>query len=474
MATKSRAKSSSPTPLTTNDYYDVLDRLKRCGFPQKRWYELGLRLGLHKDTLDAIERDYPGYASRCFSNCLSKWLSRKGATYGSLSDALKSMNENAAADKLDQESLAKKTLKAPPLKATKSRSFSLSGRPPPLSKMTRSLSLATEPMALETKPHQPPLTKQKSVELTLQKTPSRTQQPPSTALQPSLNNAQQSPPTPTLKPQQQEEKKDPLPSLPIEGSIEFITVKEMLADLVSLVDKFSESSQLKHIQSVINKEVPFLDSLTTKPIVIKLNGRWDKMTIKNFKSVLQYYFDPEIENLFSHISIKKGSVIITLLIPTSLSQSIIDTINNNRESMSRLGILEVAVDKKAFPIRKEDNNNFNASLLESVKAGDSFEVSMLLQLGADPNSKDERGKSAVEIANEEGHTQIKEEILAAGGGRRKSTAEIDEEEIEEKLSTERGQDYKWNEQKKDTVVPLKDPAFTKKMNKGYSIISIAQ
>ena len=55
--------------------------------------------------------------------------------------------------------------------------------------------------------------------------------------------------------------------------------------------------------------------------------------------------------------------------------------------MSRLGILEVAVDKDTIPIRREDDNNFDVSLHESVKAGDSFEVSMLLQLGAVPKSK---------------------------------------------------------------------------------------
>uniref|UniRef100_A0A1X7SLS3 Death domain-containing protein n=1 Tax=Amphimedon queenslandica TaxID=400682 RepID=A0A1X7SLS3_AMPQE len=70
---------------------------------------LGLRLGLHKDTLDAIKRDNDT-TNDCLTECLSKWLSRAdnvdskgGATFDSLSDALKSMNENAAADKLDQE-----------------------------------------------------------------------------------------------------------------------------------------------------------------------------------------------------------------------------------------------------------------------------------------------------------------------------------------------------------------------------------
>ena len=131
MATKSSSPSPSlfTSPLTISNnpltehcstfiYYvlidqliDVLNLLKRCGFPQTRWYELGLTLGLHKDTLDAIERNHPGDVCRCLIECLSKWLrrvdyvdSKGGATFDSLSNALKSMNENAAADKLDQES----------------------------------------------------------------------------------------------------------------------------------------------------------------------------------------------------------------------------------------------------------------------------------------------------------------------------------------------------------------------------------
>ena len=86
---------------------DVLNLLKRCGFPQTRWHELGLTLGLHKNTLDVIKRDSDTTYER-LTECISKWLSRADnvhrATFDSLSDALKSMNENAAADKLDQES----------------------------------------------------------------------------------------------------------------------------------------------------------------------------------------------------------------------------------------------------------------------------------------------------------------------------------------------------------------------------------
>ena len=86
--------------------------MKKCGFPESRWHDLGLRLGLHKITLDAIEKNHSGDVSRCLMECLSQWLSRAdsvdsrggGATYDSLSDAARSMNEVAVADKLDKES----------------------------------------------------------------------------------------------------------------------------------------------------------------------------------------------------------------------------------------------------------------------------------------------------------------------------------------------------------------------------------
>ena len=84
--------------------------MKRCGFPETRWQDLGLRLGLHKNTLDAIKNDN-NTTSSCYNECLSQWLrradnvdSKGGATWDSLSDALRSMNETAVTEKLDQES----------------------------------------------------------------------------------------------------------------------------------------------------------------------------------------------------------------------------------------------------------------------------------------------------------------------------------------------------------------------------------
>ena len=90
---------------------NVLELLKKCGFPEKRWFELGLALGLSKDTLDTIEAFYREGVGRYLIECLSKWLKRAddvdskgGATWDSLSTGLRSMSEHAVADMLDKES----------------------------------------------------------------------------------------------------------------------------------------------------------------------------------------------------------------------------------------------------------------------------------------------------------------------------------------------------------------------------------
>ena len=197
------------------------------------------------------------------------------------------------------------------------------------------------------------------------------------------------------------------------------TAQTELTQYINDVDKFSESSQLKHIKSTIKEKLSHLPaspstSDQTKPVVIKLHDRWEEMTLKNFKKVLQHHFEPKFADLFSLVDIEPGSVIITLQIPTTQREYITDTINTKTDSMKRLGIMEVAVDNNTIPIRREDDNNFDVSLHQSVKAGDSFEVSLLLQLGANPNNKDEEGKYPVETAREGGHDKVIQTLLTGG------------------------------------------------------------
>ena len=87
--------------------------LKKCGFSETRWFELGLVLGLSYSTLKTIEANNPRDIGRCLMKCVSKWLERAddvdskgGATWDSLSTGLQSINEITVADKLEESELS--------------------------------------------------------------------------------------------------------------------------------------------------------------------------------------------------------------------------------------------------------------------------------------------------------------------------------------------------------------------------------
>ena len=59
---------------------EILKVLKFYNFPETRWFDFGLNLGLLHPTLEAIEYDHKGNSSRCLMECLTKWLSKVDKT----------------------------------------------------------------------------------------------------------------------------------------------------------------------------------------------------------------------------------------------------------------------------------------------------------------------------------------------------------------------------------------------------------
>ena len=183
-----------------------------------------------------------------------------------------------------------------------------------------------------------------------------------------------------------------------------------LRQYILSVEELSRSSQIKHLRSSLPPS-PLL-SRTNEQIVIKFHKRWEMMTVSHFDDALKHYFEECHADYYKKFD---STISITLSIARSQDDGFAKAVEDRREAFGRIGILEVAIEKRKISIRREKDDNFNNSLCQSVKAaGDSFEVSLLLQLGADPNSKDERGKSAVEIAIEGEHVDILKALLVSG------------------------------------------------------------
>ena len=50
--------------------------MRHYKFPEARWFEFGLNLGLLHPTLEAIESAHKSNPSRCLMECLTKWLTK--------------------------------------------------------------------------------------------------------------------------------------------------------------------------------------------------------------------------------------------------------------------------------------------------------------------------------------------------------------------------------------------------------------
>ena len=78
-------------------------------FPYRRWFKLGLLLGILQPTLAKIEADHRNDVARCLQECMTCWLRRvdkvdeRGRpSWDVLASALKKMEENFVAENITQ------------------------------------------------------------------------------------------------------------------------------------------------------------------------------------------------------------------------------------------------------------------------------------------------------------------------------------------------------------------------------------
>uniref|UniRef100_A0A1X7TQ57 Death domain-containing protein n=1 Tax=Amphimedon queenslandica TaxID=400682 RepID=A0A1X7TQ57_AMPQE len=81
--------------------------LERHKYNKASYYQLGLHLQLHDNTLKSIEKEHKGQVDRCFTECLSHWLRKvdgvANPTIDTLIDALRGIGENAVADGINEQ-----------------------------------------------------------------------------------------------------------------------------------------------------------------------------------------------------------------------------------------------------------------------------------------------------------------------------------------------------------------------------------
>ena len=179
------------------------------------------------------------------------------------------------------------------------------------------------------------------------------------------------------------------------------------------LQEFKQSTTLERFKNTVTEALipnPEVTSITCE-VVIKLNREWGKKTLENFKTLINYMFHQRM----THIRVEEGSVCVTLLVPRSRLDFILEIATLRKHFASHVGIFELTVNDQLILKEKEETQfSFDQALQEASRLGNNEAVQFLLDLIDNINFQNEEGRIALMLASKGGHEQVVQTLVSVG------------------------------------------------------------
>ena len=197
---------------------------------------------------------------------------------------------------------------------------------------------------------------------------------------------------------------------------DFLINEKIQKDICSYkqhLQEFKQSTTLEKFKNAVTEALipnPEVTSITCE-VVIKLNREWGKKTLENFKTLVNYMFHQRM----THIRVEEGSICVTLLVPRSRLDFILEIATLKKHFASHVGIFELTINDQ--PILKETEEtqfSFDQTLQEASRLGNNEAVQFLFDLIDNINYQNEEGRTALMLASKGGHEQVVQTLILTG------------------------------------------------------------
>ena len=196
----------------------------------------------------------------------------------------------------------------------------------------------------------------------------------------------------------------------------FLIEKKLKRDMQTYrehLEEFKQSTTLNKFKNAVEEALipnPEAPSITCE-VVIKLNRQWGKKTLENFKTLVNHMFHQRM----THIHVEEGSVCVTLLVPQSKLDYILEIASLKKEFASLIGIFELTIDGQPILKEKEETQfTFDQALQKASKLGDNEAVQFLLDLIDNINYQNVEGSTSIMLASKGRHEQVIQTLVSAG------------------------------------------------------------
>ena len=168
-------------------------------------------------------------------------------------------------------------------------------------------------------------------------------------------------------------------------------LKKQLENYECELEKFTKIAEISLLE-----KVKFLDqsSSTVMPqVIFKLTGFWPSVTIKRFQRFVDHVFEANSSAL-THIHVKQGCICVTWYARKSAIASLAARAKEKVLFMRHVGVLSLSVGDTVILEQEEteeEQTDLSSALIQAITADCTEAVEFLLFLGADPNCTSANG-----------------------------------------------------------------------------------
>ena len=169
-----------------------------------------------------------------------------------------------------------------------------------------------------------------------------------------------------------------------------------LSDYIQQLTDFKKSTTLNEFMDTIKKAQKPNKGSGMCTVTLHLVGGWLIKTMEDLERLLKEIFQDK-SSVLAHLTIVRGSIIVSYLVPQSESGSLVKQAQSKNSFMTQVGVCKLIIGQRVVMKTQNDmaDFSFEYSLVKAVKNNDINLLTFLLYINTSPNATHSKGWTAL-------------------------------------------------------------------------------
>ena len=185
---------------------------------------------------------------------------------------------------------------------------------------------------------------------------------------------------------------------------ETLPVVSDLSDYIQQLKNFKKSTTLNKFMEIIENAQKSKEGTGACTVTLRLVGGWLTKTMEDLDKLLKEIFQDK-SSVLAHLTIVRGSVIVSYLAPQSEADSLLKLAQAKLSFVAQVGLCDLLIGHTVVINTQNERTNFSfeSSLIKAVVNNDINLLTFLLHINTSPDATDSNGWTALMYGSYYGH-----------------------------------------------------------------------